>query len=136
MHKLILTTVAAALAAGSAFAQSVAEKNGLLTDASGRTLYVFTKDTPNKSVCNGGCAAAWPPFLVKEGETARGAYAIVTRDDGSKQWSMNGKPLYHFAADTQPGDAKGEGQGGVWFVVRAGAPARTGAAPSGYGSSY
>jgi predicted lipoprotein with Yx(FWY)xxD motif len=131
VNKLILAAVAATLASNVAIAQSVAEKNGLLTDAAGRTLYTFTKDAPGKSHCNGGCAAAWPPFLAKEGATATGNYSVVTRDDGAKQWAINGKPLYHFAADTQPGDAKGEGQGGVWFVVRT-----AGAKPTGPQASY
>lgn len=119
MNKLILTTLATAFAANVAIAQSVAETDGVLT-ASGRTLYTFDKDAANKSNCNGGCAAAWPPFLVKDGDLMPVEIRVITRDDGSKQWSMNEKPLYFFAADAQAGDAKGDGQGGVWHVIRGG----------------
>src|SRR5882724_2437175 len=38
-----------------------------LTDGAGRTLYRFDNDSANppKSTCNGDCAVAWPPLLIK-----------------------------------------------------------------------
>jgi len=117
MNKLILATLATAFATNVAIAQPVAEANGILT-ASGRTLYTFDRDAANKSSCYGGCAAAWPPFLVKDGDGAALGFRVITRDDGAKQWAMNERPLYFFAADVQAGDAKGDGQGGVWHVIR------------------
>ena len=118
MNKLMLATLATAFAANVAIAQSVTEVNGILADASGRTLYTFDKDAANKSNCNGGCAAAWPPFLVKDGDRTAANFSVITRDDGAGQWALNGKPLYLFAADVRSGDAKGDGQGGVWHVIR------------------
>ncbi len=41
----------------------------------------------------------------------------IVRDDGAKQVTYNGKPLYNFASDTSSGDAGGQDRGGVWFVV-------------------
>src|SRR3954471_9213314 len=38
-----------------------------LTDKDGRTLYMFTKDSQNASVCYAGCANAWPPLLAGSG---------------------------------------------------------------------
>ena len=37
----------------------------VVTDANGRTLYVFTKDMPGSmtSACTGDCLALWPPAL-------------------------------------------------------------------------
>ena len=128
MNKLILATLATAFTVNVAIAQSVAETNGILA-ASGRTLYTFDKDVANKSNCNGGCAAAWPPFLVKDGDRTPVEFGVITRDDGAKQWAMNEKPLYFFAADVQAGDAKGDGQGGVWHVIR-GASKRSEAKPA------
>ena len=119
MNKLILAAVATAFTANVAIAESVTEANGLLADGSGRTLYTFDKDSSNKSNCNGGCAAAWPPFMVKEGGRTPATFNVITRDDGTRQWALNGKPLYFFAADVQAGDAKGDGKGGVWHVIRA-----------------
>lgn len=118
MNKLILATLATAFTANVSIAQSLAETNGILADASGRSLYTFDKDAANKSNCNGGCATAWPPFLVKDGDRAPAEFRVITRDDGARQWAMNEKPVYFFAADVQAGDAKGDGQGGVWHVIR------------------
>ena len=127
MNKLILATLATAFTANVAIAQSVTEANGILT-ASGRTLYTLDQDAANKSNCNGGCAATWSPFLVKDGDRAPVEFRVITRDDGAKQWAMNEKPLYFFAADAQAGDAKGDGQGGVWHVIH-GAGKRSEARP-------
>ena len=118
MNKLILATLATAFAANVAIAQSVAEANDILADASGRTLYTFDKDASNKSNCNDGCAATWPPYLVKAGDRTPANFSMITRDDGTMQWALNGKPLYFFAADAKAGDAKGDGKGGVWHAVR------------------
>jgi predicted lipoprotein with Yx(FWY)xxD motif len=128
MNKLILATLATAFTANVAIAQSVAEMNGILA-ASGRTLYTFDKDAANKSNCNGACAAAWPPFLVKDDDRAPVEFRVITRNDGAKQWAMNEKPLYFYAADVQAGDAIGDGQGGVWHVIR-GASKRSEAKPA------
>ncbi len=118
MNKLILATLATAFTANVAIAYPVAGSNGNLADASGRTLYTFDKDASGKSNCNGGCATAWPPYLMKDGDLAAAEFRAITRDDGAKQWALNEKPLYFYAADTQAGDAKGDGQGGVWHVIR------------------
>jgi len=119
MNKLILATLATAFTANLAIAQPLAEtnSNGILA-ASWRTLYTFDKDAANKSNCNAGCAAVWPAFLVKDGDRAPAEIRMITREDGSKQWALNEKPLYFYAADAQAGDAKGDGQGGVWHVIR------------------
>jgi len=143
MNKLILATLATAFTVNVAIAQSVDETNGILA-ASGHTLYTSDKDAANKSNCNGGCAAAWPPFLVKDGDNVPVEFRVITRDDGAKQWALNEKPLYFFAADVQAGDAKGDGKGGVWHVIR-GASKRSEAQPAAatrssggwsYGSGY
>ena len=94
----------------------------ILVDASGRTLYLFTEDERKKSNCDGSCAEAWPPVLTSrdpsagEGVTVE-ALGSITRDDGSSQVTYNGWPLYYFAGDEIPGDARGQDTGGVWFVV-------------------
>jgi predicted lipoprotein with Yx(FWY)xxD motif len=43
--------------------------------------------------------------------------STVTRSDGSKQLAVGGLPLYLFAADSKPGETKGQAVGGVWWVV-------------------
>ena len=94
----------------------------ILTDASGRTLYLFTVDERDKSNCLGGCALAWPPLLTVGDPTADEGIAderlsSVTRDDGSVQVTYNGWPLYYYAPDRGPGDARGQDSGSLWYVV-------------------
>ena len=46
----------------------------ILTDSEGRTLYHFTRDTPNvSSACYGQCTATWPPLLLDSGNPVAGA---------------------------------------------------------------
>ncbi len=94
----------------------------ILTDGQGRTLYLFEKDTKNTSSCYNTCAANWPPFLP-QGQPTLGngvksdLVGTTQRTDGSTQLTYNGWPLYYFAKDQQPGDAKGQGVGDVWYTV-------------------
>jgi predicted lipoprotein with Yx(FWY)xxD motif len=112
----------------------------VLTNAKGFTLYSFAPDTPTKSNCNGACAQFWPP--VKGPATAagvKGTFGTIKRSDGSTQATFDGHPLYTFAADTAPGQAKGNGlneEGGVWHEITtsgaaAPAPASTSSAGGG-----
>lgn len=133
MNKLLFAVLATALTANVALAQSVSETDGVLTSG-GRTLYTFDKDADGKSNCNGACATAWPPFAAKEGARASGNFSVITRDDGTKQWAINDKPLYFFAADAHPGDMKGEGKNDVWHTVR-GASKSSSTTSGGYGYS-
>jgi predicted lipoprotein with Yx(FWY)xxD motif len=94
-----------------------------LTDDKGLTLYTFKNDTAGsgKSACNGGCATAWPALMGSAPTTkpagVTGDFAIITRDDGTKQVSYKGMPLYYFASDKAAGDTKGQGLNNVWFVA-------------------
>jgi predicted lipoprotein with Yx(FWY)xxD motif len=97
-----------------------------LAGPSGMTLYIFTSDTEGSSTCSDGCAAAWPPLLgegsaVIAGDGVSGSFGTTTRDDGSKQVTHNGQPLYYHASDQEAGDATGQEVGGVWFIARVGA---------------
>lgn len=98
-------------------------KEGLgtfLVDEQGMTLYLFDNDKdPGKSTCAGGCAKAWPPYGPKAGDPAPAApLSVITREDGSKQYTYNGKPLYYFNKDKKPGDSTGQGLGEKWWVVK------------------
>jgi predicted lipoprotein with Yx(FWY)xxD motif len=109
--------------AGTAWAQSAAPvtaAGGVLVGANGMTLYTFDKDSAGsgKSVCNGPCASNWPPLMAGEGAMAGGDFTIVTRDDGSRQWAVKGKPLYFWAKDTKPGDQTGDGFNKVWQTAK------------------
>ncbi len=95
-----------------------------LVDSQGRVLYLFTDDTQNgtTSACTGACATTWPP-VVSQGSPQAGdgvdqtKLGTITRDDGTKQVTYNGWPLYYNSADTAPGSATGEGMNGKWYLV-------------------
>jgi predicted lipoprotein with Yx(FWY)xxD motif len=112
----------------------------ILVDGEGRTLYLFTKDSPGVSVCEGECLKAWP---ILEGELTAGdgvdgaLIGTISRSDGTTQATYRDWPLYYFAQDTAPGDVKGQGVNGVWFVVNpAGEPIQTAPATGGTGGGY
>jgi predicted lipoprotein with Yx(FWY)xxD motif len=111
----------------------------IVVDGDGMTVYIFDKDTADsgKSVCSGDCLAAWPPVVAMDESPAAdgvtGDVATITRDDGSRQITVNGLPLYLYAPDEAPGDVTGQGVGGVWWVVGPdGAKIDTAADTSGY----
>ena len=96
-------------------------QGGMLTGATGMTLYTFDRDTAGngKSVCNGPCANNWPPHLASDSAKPYGEYTVITRDDGKKQWALKGKPLYLFAKDQKPGDKLGDGfLNGAWHIAK------------------
>ena len=104
-----------AILAGAAHAQPVM-RDGVLADAAGRTVYTFDKDEMGKSNCSGGCLTLWPAFVAKPEAMAKGDFGVIEAN-GVRQWTVKGKPLYYYAADTKPGDRNGDGKGGVWHVV-------------------
>jgi predicted lipoprotein with Yx(FWY)xxD motif/plastocyanin len=94
----------------------------ILTDDEGKTLYLYTKDTKNTSVCYDKCAQAWPPLLTagapKAGDGADAALLGTTaRTDGTTQVTYNGWPLYYYVKDQKPGDVTGQDVGGVWYML-------------------
>ena len=103
---------------------AVGDLGDVVVDGTGRTLYVFDQDTkdPSKSNCDGECATKWPPVMAGSGTPKvdgidASLVGTVTRSDGTKQVTVNGWPLYQFAADEKAGEAKGQAVGGVWWVV-------------------
>ena len=96
----------------------------IVVDGKKMTAYYFTKDTPNsgKSACTGPCLQAWPPITTTSSSPAvsgvTGQVGTITLADGSRQLTVNGRPLYLFAKDSKAGDVLGQGVGGVWYVVR------------------
>ena len=94
-----------------------------LVGPNGMTLYLFTKDEPDKTNCYDQCAVNWPPLLVAQGETpvagdgVTGQLGVITRTDGGLQVTYNGTPLYYWIKDVVPGDTTGQGVGEVWYVL-------------------
>lgn len=127
---LVLTwQPAAAQTSGSAqvTVEDSDEYGEYLADADGQALYLFTADKQGaaESTCYDDCAAAWPPLLT-EGEPEAGEQAdpalldTFERQDGARQVTYNGWPLYYYVRDQGAGEATGQdvhGFGGEWYLV-------------------
>jgi predicted lipoprotein with Yx(FWY)xxD motif len=95
----------------------------ILTDPAGRTLYYFARDSPytGTSSCTGACPVTWPAFsagTIRVTSPLKTAdFGEITRPDRQKQTTYLGWPLYYYAADTSPGDTKGDGASSAWYVM-------------------
>lgn len=111
---------------GTVKAAASSKYGTVLVAANGMTLYRYTPDKKNTSVCTGACAKYWPPLLLKgtAKETAgSGASAALLgetmRANGAAQVTYAGYPLYFYAGDKKPGDVNGQGVQKTWYVVSA-----------------
>ncbi|WP_207283819.1 hypothetical protein [Pseudomonas sp. FW300-N2F2] len=117
--KVLAVTAALALPTWAFAAEPAMEKDGMFTDHKGMTLYTFAKDTGGKSMCNDKCAANWPPLKAESDDKSTGEWTVINRDDGTKQWAYDGKPLYTFVMDKKAGDMTGDGKmDGAWKVAK------------------
>lgn len=75
-------------------------------------LYVYDGDTTDKSNCNAGCLSAWIPLLVSGTEKIEkvGDWVAIKRENGQRQWSYKGQPVY-MRYHNMPPDAGSEKQG-------------------------
>jgi predicted lipoprotein with Yx(FWY)xxD motif len=96
----------------------------VLVDANGKTLYAFAADSPGRSNCAGSCLQYWPAAkasgTVTHSADVTAKLATIMRSDGTTQLTVNGWPVYTYAADSGPGQATGQGEnlsGGRWWVV-------------------
>lgn len=98
-----------------------------LVNAQGQALYMFTADQKGQSsACKDDCAEAWPPVYT-EGDPEAAAPGLnaqllgtITRDDGRKQVTYNGWPLYTYAGDASAGQVTGQDvkdHGGEWYLL-------------------
>ncbi|MGO4341215.1 COG4315 family predicted lipoprotein [Pedococcus sp. 2YAF34] len=110
----------------------------IVVNGSKMTTYVFTKDKPGSgtSSCTGQCAALWPPVTTTSAapkvDGVKGTVGTITLPDGTKQVTLDGRPLYLFAKDTKPGDVAGQGVGKVWYAVGPDGSMLTGGTRGGY----
>ncbi len=114
---VVLTALGTAASAKTLMSVNSDIGNPLASAKTGMTLYTFRKDGKNTSKCYNDCAQAWPPFTASPSAEANGALSIIDRKDGTRQWTLNGHPLYFWAGDSKRGDANGNGAGGVWDAV-------------------
>lgn len=94
----------------------------ILTDSTGRTLYMFATDVTGTPGCSGGCETIWPLYYSSNASTdlrlSAAETGTVTRADGRKQTTYKGYPLYYYKDDAAAGEIKGDGVGGIWFVAK------------------
>jgi predicted lipoprotein with Yx(FWY)xxD motif len=107
----------------------------VLTDASGMTLYALSGERAGKFICSSAaCVQVWHPVTASGTSAPSGVAGLATvkRPDGSEQVAYKGMPLYTFASDQQPGDAKGQGlkDVGTWGAVTVGGAASSAATPA------
>jgi predicted lipoprotein with Yx(FWY)xxD motif len=91
----------------------------VFSDRRGLPYYTSDKDTqPGRSTCSGDCLKVWSAAIAPTDAKPIGDWSVITRDDGSRQWAFENKPLYGFSKDEAPGDAKGDGaEDGAWHTV-------------------
>jgi predicted lipoprotein with Yx(FWY)xxD motif len=93
----------------------------VLTDEYGYTLYVFDEDEGQPGpTCVDECSDKWPGLLVDEIVTPEDIdvdLGLVERDDGFQQVTINGRPAYTMAEETEPGQTLCQGGDGVWWIV-------------------
>jgi predicted lipoprotein with Yx(FWY)xxD motif len=74
----------------------------MLFTGRGQALYLFRKDGRNHSNCNGQCAIDWPPLrsarkAIAGRRVRKGLIGSTLRDDGTRQVTYRGHPLYTYA---------------------------------------
>jgi predicted lipoprotein with Yx(FWY)xxD motif len=98
----------------------------VVTDAAGHVMHRYDGDSaaPPKTTCTEDCAAEWPPVLLADGDQPElmgvdsSKVGTVTREDGTKQITLAGWPLYRYAGDDGSlTSTAGQGTGGTWFAV-------------------
>lgn len=110
---------------GTVITTATTSGGAVLTDGSGRAVYLWSKDTGDMSACTGACTGAWPPVTTTGNATAAGSakpsdLGTITRSDGTKQVTYDGHPLYFFSGDSGAGTAAGQGSdsfGAKWWLV-------------------
>jgi len=118
-------TPAASSSAGTGLSAASTSLGKIVVGPSGRTLYLFAKDSGMKSNCAGACASNWPPYTASSKPSAAsgisaGSISLVKRADGAKQVTLDGHPLYYFSGDQSAGQMNGQGVdafGAKWWVL-------------------
>jgi predicted lipoprotein with Yx(FWY)xxD motif len=94
----------------------------VLAEANRQVVYTYSKDKKGgKPTCTGACAETWIPATgtpqAGPADVFSGQFGLVTRTDGTKQITYNGLPLYLLKGAAGMATT-GNGQGGVWHVVK------------------
>jgi predicted lipoprotein with Yx(FWY)xxD motif len=94
----------------------------ILVNLRGLTLYDLSAETNGKFICKRGCLVDWHPLYIAAGVKPTGPVKLGTikrPDNGRRQVTFNGRPLYTFDEDEKAGDVKGQGikDVGTWHAA-------------------
>lgn len=94
----------------------------VVANSRGEVLYAFADDTATTSACVADwCLIDWPPLHNSSSPSAppsvMATLGVLDRPDGIDQVVLGGHLLYTFAGDLHPGDTRGQGIGGDWYLV-------------------
>jgi predicted lipoprotein with Yx(FWY)xxD motif len=108
--------------------QDVAGVGSVLVDAGGAVLYTAEQESDGRIRCVDDCLGFWLPLTApangapQAGDGVEGELGVIERDDGARQVTYDGVPVYRFSEDG-PGEATGDGLeddfGGTTFTWRA-----------------
>jgi predicted lipoprotein with Yx(FWY)xxD motif len=118
----------------------------VLVDSRGDALYTAAQEKDGMIRCTGGCTSIWLPLTTSGRPTAAsdvsGTAGVVKRPDGTRQVTLDGRPLYRFAEDGGPGKATGDGvsdsfggQAFTWHLESAGKSTSDSSGSSGSGGN-
>jgi predicted lipoprotein with Yx(FWY)xxD motif len=97
----------------------------IIVNTAGKTVYMYVPDGSSQtSKVPNALRATWPRVLSAGNLTVgpgldKSKIAQYKQPNGKEQVSYSGHLLYTFKGDKKPGQANGQGLGGVWYVVSA-----------------
>lgn len=120
----LFTSLAAAKTTKSVVKEANSQVLGkrVLTANNGLTLYTLSAEKHGTFICKGSCLKDWHPLVIAAGVKPTGPVALGTikrPDNGLRQVTFEGRPLYTFDDDKRKGDANGEGfkDVGTWHAA-------------------
>ena len=92
--------------------KSIGGVGDVLVDSSGKALYASDVEADGKVRCTGACTSFWEPLTIDAAKPVAagdiGTIGVISRPDGAKQVTVDGKLLYTFSEDA-PGKLEGNG---------------------------
>ncbi len=89
------------------FAIKTTSVGRLLTTDKNDSVYVYDRDTAEKSLCDGECAKTRMPVLAPQMARPQGEWSVVERSPGVLQWAFRQKPLYTYVLDQRSWSLEG-----------------------------
>jgi predicted lipoprotein with Yx(FWY)xxD motif len=102
----------------------------VLVDTQGAALYASEEEAGGMVVCVDGCTTIWEPLTLSGDaeptapESLAADLGVLERPDGTRQVTLDGRPLYRFTEDPGPGTVTGngfadtfDGQAFTWHVA-------------------